>query len=898
MSHLKKLALGSLTLLVFLAPTISSAQSVSSLQAQIASLLATVQALQAQLGTSSSTVIPAPNDNENSGTVSATSTQCPSPVLTMTLYRGQRDAQTGGQVSSLQDFLADYFNLPGSFTTGYFGVKTEQYVQQFQARRDIAQVGYVGKLTRAAIQSECTGTQPTTSSTTGSLSVLDSVVSNGTLQYRITVPAQYAGAYMLFMENPVSTVTPISSGSFMLKRIDENWKGGTMTGSLNVKSAHEGFATNDGGVHWFELPSGTYTLGAVIYSSSPFKPGTDMEFLPIGTEPPAIYILNSSPFSLQSGTASTPTARLLINGSHGPLTLADEAPITLTWTSSGATSCYITNVRRTHGAVNAAIENLAPSGSLLAYAALSDNNNGGVAVQCGSASDLVRLVLKQTSVTAAFSEAKALSFITSLYDSSQKMVREYPDSTTYWLWSDNLLAQMVLRHSNPALSAVIKKTMDLYGIPMKTDWATLDPQYIKNTSFLGTTELTVPGTTNVKYGNYSIGGELPCSDYADVAFLKAIYKFKTGDTAGALACYNAGKAMWDGVGMKDTGNISGDYAVYKIALGLLAQKITGFASIGIPDNYFDKFQATNGGVTTDIVNGQPNGTQNVETTSAVLLAKNPALLDTAPVEQAAFDSTVFSQTTGTPTISGTASGVSQIGVVVSSTSGDKVYGSGPVPVTGGRWSVTVSPALSAGAYNITVYNTNNAVLIPESGQLIVAAPTGPVTKTYGAANDLRHNFGRADADGWSAATALDEKGTMLYGPYATDWNGASAQATFHLMVDNNSADDLPVATIDLYDSTAGEILAIQDIHRKSFTGTMTYQDFSVSASIAGRTGHALETRVYWHDVSYVRVSGVTVTITPPVAVRETTNNGLAAALSGAASAVAALQAQFTRLFNH
>jgi hypothetical protein len=161
---------------------------------------------------------------------------------------------------------------------------------------------------------------------------------------------------------------------------------------------------------------------------------------------------------------------------------------------------------------------------------------------------------------------------------------------------------------------------------MRNAWATLDSTYRPYASFKGTQELQI-GSSNVWYSDYGIGGDLSCAQYADVAFLSAIHKFKTGDIAGAQMCFNYGKAMWDGVGMKDAGQITGQYAVYKTALGLLAQKITGFAAIGIPENYFDKFQAANGGITTDITSGQPSGSQNIETTAAVLFAKNPALLE-------------------------------------------------------------------------------------------------------------------------------------------------------------------------------------------------------------------------------------------------------------------------------
>jgi hypothetical protein len=84
-------------------------------------------------------------------------------------------------------------------------------------------------------------------------------------------------------------------------------------------------------------------------------------------------------------------ADLKINGSDGPLALPDATPITLSWTSSGASSCYITNVRLTSAGPNQTISNLPGYGSYSAYTALSSGNNGKVALQCGSAFDEVQL---------------------------------------------------------------------------------------------------------------------------------------------------------------------------------------------------------------------------------------------------------------------------------------------------------------------------------------------------------------------------------------------------------------------------------------------------------------------------------------------------------------------------
>ncbi|MBA3978602.1 MAG: hypothetical protein H0X50_10515, partial [Nitrosopumilus sp.] len=229
-----------------------------------------------------------------------------------------------------------------------------------------------------------------------------------------------------------------------------------------------------------------------------------------------------------------------------------------------------------------------------------------------------------TTQHSTFNKAKALNFIKSMYEITDNMVKECPNCTKKWLWTDQLVAQIALKHVDPIIANATEKKMKSYNIQMRNPWATLDQEYRSSFSVGGTTERQV-GTSNVWYSDYN-GSELSCQEYADIAFLKAIHLHYMGDSAGAKECFDAGKAMWDGTGMRDSGQITGKYAIYKTALGLLAEKITGFSSIGIPANYFDRYQTANGGVTTDINGGQPQGLQNVETTFAVLAALDPSLL--------------------------------------------------------------------------------------------------------------------------------------------------------------------------------------------------------------------------------------------------------------------------------
>jgi peptidoglycan hydrolase-like protein with peptidoglycan-binding domain len=81
------------------------------------------------------------------------------PQLSQTLKRGMRDASTypTGQVSELQNFLADYFDVnEQDVISGFFGRNTQRYVMNFQQKYGLPAYGIVGTLTRVKIAEVCT----------------------------------------------------------------------------------------------------------------------------------------------------------------------------------------------------------------------------------------------------------------------------------------------------------------------------------------------------------------------------------------------------------------------------------------------------------------------------------------------------------------------------------------------------------------------------------------------------------------------------------------------------------------------------------------------------------------------------------------------------------------------
>jgi Putative peptidoglycan binding domain len=125
---------------------LANAQTTADLQAQIAALLAQIQQLQAQLGTSSS---------------STTTSSCYPFSSDLTV------GSTGAQVTALQQILINGGYLTAvSAPTGYFGTLTQAAVGKWQAANGISPTaGYFGSISRAYYASHCVGTTTTTTTT-------------------------------------------------------------------------------------------------------------------------------------------------------------------------------------------------------------------------------------------------------------------------------------------------------------------------------------------------------------------------------------------------------------------------------------------------------------------------------------------------------------------------------------------------------------------------------------------------------------------------------------------------------------------------------------------------------------------------------------------------------------
>ncbi len=232
-----------------------------------------------------------------------------------------------------------------------------------------------------------------------------------------------------------------------------------------------------------------------------------------------------------------------------------------------------------------------------------------------------------------FDLQKAQSYIKSQYNASLGLVRENEHIEKYWLWSDNELAAIVLRDYAPAISGNITSSVlaykEVHGIEFRSAYGAI---LGKDTAFLAPINKNI--TDQIWYTDFSGDGELQCTDYADIAFLKAIYYYKTGDYAKSTECYLAGQRMFDGTGFKDKAYTEdGDrYSTYKVALWKIAADLARGDEVDVAKRATEILQKMQddetGGVYTHYKSGLiPDSQTNTETTSLTIIAFDSSLLE-------------------------------------------------------------------------------------------------------------------------------------------------------------------------------------------------------------------------------------------------------------------------------
>ncbi len=151
---------------------------------------------------------------------------------------------------------------------------------------------------------------------------------------------------------------------------------------------------------------------------------------------------------------------------------------------------------------------------------------------------------------------------------------------------------------------------------------------------------------------------------------------------------------------------------------------------------------------------------------------------------------------------------------------------------------------------IQVFRTDQA-LLPQSPK-----PPSQGALVFQAESQLSHQIGRRDGDGWSVNVRDTPNRYLSYGPYTRDVAAGNRTATFRLQLDNVTADNNRILTIDVYDADTGKILAKRELKRRDFSRAFEYKDFSLNFNAVA--GHRLEFRTFWHGGSYAKQDWVTV----------------------------------------
>jgi hypothetical protein len=283
MKHLIRTGAISLGFLLLVSPALALAQT-TSVQSQIAALLAELQQLQAQIA-------------QLQGQSVSTSSSCIN--LSDNLYAGETDAQTAGDVSRLQQFVGV------NPTTGYFGPLTLQAVQNWQSSHGIVSsgtpdttgYGFVGPRTIAAMA--CGGSQPITPSNPPTTSATINQSSLTTTSGTPTITGSASG---------LSTVYVVVSA---------NNQAGHSQGNISVLNGQ--WSTIITPLAETTLPSGTYQVS--VYSS--YSDPTN----------------GVAPLTTGTLTINTPQASVAPSCSiNGPQSASVGQPFTISWTSTNASS--------------------------------------------------------------------------------------------------------------------------------------------------------------------------------------------------------------------------------------------------------------------------------------------------------------------------------------------------------------------------------------------------------------------------------------------------------------------------------------------------------------------------------------------------------------------------------
>ncbi len=238
----------------------------------------------------------------------------------------------------------------------------------------------------------------------------------------------------------------------------------------------------------------------------------------------------------------------------------------------------------------------------------------------------------------------ACSFLKSLYNSSLGLVRSTPNSSIYYVASDNLLVVRAISSCDPTTSQAINQSISsccdggynkmheaLFGERIHLPINTAAIHRVANSTagilFRGVSPATAGGNYTVLWEIHDATARFPDCTYADVTVYTALELRLEGNTTGAQHEMDCLTSMFDGRGIVDEAYKAGSagehgiYQTYKLALYNYAQQeISGTYFYG-EENLF-RLQGPDGGFHTgyDQIGTYAGTEENVETTAIAMIA--------------------------------------------------------------------------------------------------------------------------------------------------------------------------------------------------------------------------------------------------------------------------------------
>jgi hypothetical protein len=236
----------------------------------------------------------------------------------------------------------------------------------------------------------------------------------------------------------------------------------------------------------------------------------------------------------------------------------------------------------------------------------------------------------------------AVKYLYKNYDESIGLNYVSPDTeelkNTYYIYSDNYLASLVLWNYDQSNLTLARRAGNITNQMHHYLNGTVNPinQYMALTESVfafsnsKNFDLSAVDGAAIKTTINNQNGSLDPWNYADIAFLQAVYYHELGRENYAMAVYHDGVNLYDGKGFKDLPFLkdnSSNYQTYKLALYIYASKLLGQDYF---QQAFDTLLAmqqhtstrTNGGFNTSYnsTSLKATGYTNTETTSLAVLS--------------------------------------------------------------------------------------------------------------------------------------------------------------------------------------------------------------------------------------------------------------------------------------